>query len=61
MTYLSMNWTDKGAVVIFENTTDGDLIKSGIPIRCPRCHSDIPRNTEHRCGDKIRKPKVAKK
>lgn len=45
-TSIEMEWTDTGAVV-----------KSSIPIHCPRCSESCAPGSEHRCGDQVQSVK----
>lgn len=56
MTYVSMDWTDRGASVIYKTHRTA-------PISCPRCSVEVKPNTQHVCGDREAKAvkRVAKK
>lgn len=46
---LEMEWTDEGCVAKATGF-------SGVLLTCPRCQELLPRDTEHRCGNKATAP-----
>lgn len=46
---LEIEWTDKGCVALATGF-------AGVMLTCPRCQELLPRDTEHRCGDRIAPP-----
>ena len=46
---LEMEWTDDGCVAKAEGF-------SGVMLTCPRCQELLPRDEEHRCGDRLPPP-----
>ncbi len=50
MTDIRIEWTDTGAVVSYETTSE--VLKSA-GISCPRCGEDVESGIEHRCGDQV--------
>jgi hypothetical protein len=46
---LEIEWTDDGAVARAEGF-------KGVLLTCPRCWLALPRDQEHRCGDRVVKP-----
>lgn len=43
---LEMEWTDEGCVARAEGF-------KGVSLACPRCLEPLPRDREHRCGDRV--------
>lgn len=46
---LEIEWTDDGCVAKAEGF-------SGVLLTCPRCQALLPRDEEHRCGDRVPPP-----
>ena len=51
---LEMEWTDDGCVALASGFP-------GVMLTCPRCREALPRDTEHRCGDRLAPPLGARK
>lgn len=49
MNTLEMEWTDTGCVAKASGF-------AGVVLTCPRCQELLPRDIEHRCGDKAALP-----
>lgn len=49
MNSLEIEWTDTGCVAKATGF-------KGVMLTCPRCQELLPRDTEHRCGDRLAPP-----
>ena len=49
MNSLEIEWTNTGCVAKATGF-------QGVLLTCPRCQEQLPRDTEHRCGDQIAPP-----